>query len=259
MDTNLINVFDGQINNDLIKLVNARELHQFLEIGKKFSDWIKDKIDKYNFVENQDYILISQNRETSSGGTKIIEYHISLDMAKEISMVERNDKGKQARQYFIECEKKLVHQNQFKLPQTYVEALEYLLISEKKNIELEHKIKQDAPKVSAFDNASVIFPKKTNVNDTKAYKNYITKLYPFLKNNHITNILEYYCKLKHLNDKSYIKYELDDVIKLFFDECSYKINNNTVIINHNCLLTSKLIVKKELAIKYINYTELDFK
>ena len=84
--------------------VNARELHAFLENRDHFSTWIKDRISQYGFVENQDFITFTEN--LVNGGRRI-EYALSLDMAKELSMVERNAKGKQARQYFIDCEKRL--------------------------------------------------------------------------------------------------------------------------------------------------------
>lgn len=84
------------------RAVSARELYAFLESKRQFSDWIKDRIEKYGFVENQDFETFSQNRE--SGG-RLIEYALTIDCAKEIAMVEGNEKGKQARQYFIECEK----------------------------------------------------------------------------------------------------------------------------------------------------------
>lgn len=99
--------------NDLIKIesregretVNARTLHKFLENGKQFTDWIKHRIDAYDFGKGNDYIVIHDSVKNVSGGRPSTEYHISLDMAKELSMVERNDKGKQARSYFIEMEK----------------------------------------------------------------------------------------------------------------------------------------------------------
>ncbi|HGJ5882876.1 antA/AntB antirepressor family protein [Arsenophonus sp.] len=102
---NLINIETKNINGELIQTVNARDLHQFLEVGKDFSNWIKDRIKQYGFVENIDYIVFANFGENPFGGRPAKEYHISLDMAKELSMVERNEKGKQARQYFIECER----------------------------------------------------------------------------------------------------------------------------------------------------------
>jgi phage anti-repressor protein len=85
------------------KTVNAIDLHSFLGSGQKFSDWIKNRVEQYSFIEGQDFTI---NLGKSTGGRPTQDYHLSLDMAKELSMVERNEKGKQARQYFIECEKK---------------------------------------------------------------------------------------------------------------------------------------------------------
>lgn len=86
------------------QLVSGRELHQFLEVKSRFNDWIKNRIEKYRFVENIDFTTLTKNLVN---GGKETDYIIRLDMAKELSMVENNDKGRQARRYFIECEKQL--------------------------------------------------------------------------------------------------------------------------------------------------------
>ena len=109
----LIKLTQQTINNQKIRAVNARELHKFLEVKRQFSDWIKNRISQYDFEENKDFICISQKNETQRvdgqlGISVSTEYYISLDMAKELAMVERNEKGKQARQYFTECERKLL-------------------------------------------------------------------------------------------------------------------------------------------------------
>ncbi|PAV06451.1 hypothetical protein CBG25_05990 [Arsenophonus sp. ENCA] len=103
--SNLINIETKNINGTLIQTVNARDLHAFLEIGKDFTTWIKDRIKQYGFVKNQDYVIVENLSSPKSGSANsrqqaLKEYAISLDMAKELSMVERNEKGKQARQYF---------------------------------------------------------------------------------------------------------------------------------------------------------------
>lgn len=107
MATQLIPVFNGTINNESVLLCDARELHTFLEVGKRFASWITERLTEYKFAENQDYISFSQNREKPQGGRPTKDYHLTLDTAKELAMVERNEKGRQIRRYFIECEKKL--------------------------------------------------------------------------------------------------------------------------------------------------------
>lgn len=90
-----------------IESVNARELYEFLEVKTKFSDWIKSRIEKFSFEENTDFVKVSVKKDTFGGAQQSIEYHISIDMAKQLSMVENNKKGIEARKYFINCEKAL--------------------------------------------------------------------------------------------------------------------------------------------------------
>ena len=107
MTNQLIPIFNGTISNEPTLLCNARDLHAFLGIGKVFAGWIKTRIEEYGLVENQDYIAIFQNRKIGHGRGKI-DYHLTLDTAKELAMVERNEKGREVRRYFIECEKQLL-------------------------------------------------------------------------------------------------------------------------------------------------------
>lgn len=102
----LMKVSQAKIGGESVNAVNARELHKFLEVGKVFAAWIQERIQQYAFTENSDFEVVSESGKNPSGGRPAREYMISLDMAKELAMVERNEKGKQARQYFIECERR---------------------------------------------------------------------------------------------------------------------------------------------------------
>lgn len=86
-----------------INSADARELHAFLNSEQQYADWIKNRISQYGFLENQDYII----KTTYTGRRPRKEYFITLNMAKELCMVENNAKGKEARQYFIKCEQEL--------------------------------------------------------------------------------------------------------------------------------------------------------
>jgi phage anti-repressor protein len=109
MNSQLIPVFNGTLSSETALLCNARDLHTFLGVKRDFSNWIRERIDDYGFIENQDYILLAKNGEEriGRGGHNRKDYHLTLDTAKELAMVERNDKGRQVRRYFIECEKRL--------------------------------------------------------------------------------------------------------------------------------------------------------
>lgn len=90
MTSQLIPVFNGTISNETALLVNARDLHSFLDVGKRFASWIVERIAEYGFVENQDYILVSPNREIKGrgGDRRSKDYHLTLDTAKELAMVD---------------------------------------------------------------------------------------------------------------------------------------------------------------------------
>ncbi len=85
-------------------VLSGRQLHEFLEIGTEYAKWFS-RMKEYGFVENQDFAVIVKNDENPLGGRPSTDHVIKLDMAKEIAMIQRNEKGKQARQYFIQVEK----------------------------------------------------------------------------------------------------------------------------------------------------------
>lgn len=86
------------------QLVSGRELHEFLEVGTEYKKWFS-RMTEYGFVENTDFTRVTQKCPTPGGVQNITDHAMTLDMAKEISMIQRSEKGKQARQYFIEVEK----------------------------------------------------------------------------------------------------------------------------------------------------------
>ncbi|RTJ61866.1 antA/AntB antirepressor family protein, partial [Campylobacter jejuni] len=98
-----IQIYNDKTIGTEINSANAREIFCFLEIETQFSIWLERRILSYNFIENQDYII----ELVYTKGRPRKEYYVTLDMAKELCMVENNEKGRQARRYFIECEKRL--------------------------------------------------------------------------------------------------------------------------------------------------------
>ena len=155
-------------DNNGKKAVSARDLHAFLESKQDFSTWIKNRIEKYDLVENVDYVTAPQIYGTANGGHSTrLEYALTIDAAKELSMVEGNEKGKQARKYFIACEQKLkeLQPKQYQLPQTYLEALKALVVSEEEKQQLALENKMMKPKADYFDNL-VDRNLLTNIRDT---------------------------------------------------------------------------------------------
>lgn len=100
---NLIAITSRRIGAQEVQTVSARDLHTFLEVSTAFTTWITRRVEEYGFVYGRDFLPFLQE---SSGGRPATEYAITLDMAKELSMVERNSKGREARAYFIDCERR---------------------------------------------------------------------------------------------------------------------------------------------------------
>ena len=99
----LINITKTTINDEEVNAVNARDLHEKLGVKRDFSNWIKDRLE--GFTEGQDFTVAKIGEGKNRGRFAPIEYIISLDVAKHIAMLERNEQGKKIRQYFIEVEK----------------------------------------------------------------------------------------------------------------------------------------------------------
>lgn len=96
-----------QANENEEQVVSGRELHEFLQVKTKYVDWIDRKIKKYGFIENRDFVLVSQKWETNNPRnpyTEIQDHIMKISMAKEVAMTENSEKGCKARLYFIKCE-----------------------------------------------------------------------------------------------------------------------------------------------------------
>lgn len=130
------------------QVVSARELHEFLESKQDFSNWIQNRIKKYGFVEGTDFTTFNKIIERA----KRIEYALTTGTAKEIAMVEGNDKGKQARQYFIACEKAALSFHTRELSRK--ELLQMALEAEEHKERLQAQLTLQAPKVVFADAVS---------------------------------------------------------------------------------------------------------
>lgn len=105
MATALVPVFTGTLADRTTQLCDARTLHTFMQVKRDFTTWIKGRIRKFGFVANEDYLLTKSGEQLPSGTKYVHDYHLTLDMAKELAMVENNEQGRAARRYFIECER----------------------------------------------------------------------------------------------------------------------------------------------------------
>nr|DAT15938.1 MAG TPA: KilAC domain protein [Caudoviricetes sp.] len=131
------------LNDNQEPVVSGRQLHEALGVKTKYADWFNRMIE-YGFTENQDFLLLKNEQQTGRGGHNKVDHIIKLDMAKEIAMIQRTDKGKEVRQYFIQVEK------DFNSPEKIMARA--LKIADNKIHKLEAQMEADKPKV-LFANA----------------------------------------------------------------------------------------------------------
>lgn len=138
----LINI---TLNDSHEPVVSGRQLHEALEVKTEYRKWF-GRMAEYGFEENQDFARVTQKYPTPGGLQDMTDHIIKLDMAKEISMIQRTDKGKEVRQYFIQVEK------DFNSPEKIMARA--LLMADKKIHKLEAQIEADKPKVLFADSVS---------------------------------------------------------------------------------------------------------
>ena len=134
----LIPLHSQTIDGNAVETVNARELHAFVESKQEFANWIKNRIEKYGFIENYDFLITLS--KTPNGGRPSQEYYITLDMAKQLAMVENNEKGTQVRKYFIECEKQLMQPKQMTPMEMVAFIANQMVEQERKTTQLEVRL-----------------------------------------------------------------------------------------------------------------------
>ncbi|EEU33025.1 hypothetical protein HMPREF0946_01098 [Fusobacterium vincentii 3_1_36A2] len=242
--------------NELIKieiknnqqLVSGRELHKFLEVGTRYNDWINRIIEKYNFIENKDFITITQKRVTAQGNeTEFDDHLMTIAMAKEIAMVSNTEKGKEARIYFIKCEEAWnspemilarANQIQSRMIENYADKIRIL----------ENKIEENKPKVEFYND--VIDSKNTCDMQT------VAKILNFkgVGRNNLFEILREN-KILQSNNQPYQKY-VDNgwfrVIETKFND--YK--TSEIKISFKTVVFQKGIEKISILLKDLGYTKV---
>lgn len=148
----MLPVYENESNE---KFVDARELHTHLLVGKDFTSWIKERIEKYGFVEGEDFSPIL----VKTTGRPKTEYLLTLDTAKEIAMVQNNEMGRATRKYFIEVEKRAKRmtfpsymiEDPIKRAQKWIEEQKHVQLLETKTAALEQQVSEYKPKVTYLD------------------------------------------------------------------------------------------------------------
>lgn len=168
--------------NEIIKVnydnerptVSAKELHNFLEINTRFNVWFPRMI-AYGFSENVDFARLSQKCDTLGGTQEMVDYQLTIDMAKELCMIQRNDKGKEARQYFIEIEKQwnnpeMVMARALKMADNKIKKLELQIEDQKPMVEFAATVTKSCDNILMRDMAKLLCDQNINIGEKRLYK-----------------------------------------------------------------------------------------
>ncbi len=173
-------IINVNLNDNQEPVVSGRQLHEALGVNSNYTTWF-DRMTEYGFTENEDYVLLSNfGNQTGRGGHNKVDHIIKLDMAKEIAMIQRTDRGKQVRQYFIQIEK------DFNSPEKIMARA--LLMADKKVHQLEAQIEADKSKV-LFANAveasatSILIGDFAKILRQNGYNIGQNRLFEWLRNN----------------------------------------------------------------------------
>jgi len=252
----LVKITKQQIGTTEVNSVNARDVHEYLEVKTAFSNWIKRAIEKYDFLDNTDYVKVTGAKNGNSqfsGLQERIDYIVTLDMAKELAMLENNPKGKEIRKYFIECEKELKNQKPTMQIPTHLQTAKMLvnaleqnekLILENKTLEQTNTILMHTNKLyTATEIAKELgFPSATILNKKLEelkiqYKtNDCWVLSSKYSNLGYTSIKQYILENgKVVYDRKFTQKGRDFILKLFQEQEDMKQQESYIIKNNDLL------------------------
>ncbi len=235
------------------KVVNARELHEGLGNKRQFADWIKQRLNEADAIENEDYVLISQNCETSTGGTIRKEYILTLLIAKEMAMLERNEKGKEYRKYLISVEEKYKIDLSKLSPelQMFKQIFDSVAMTQIKQAELEQSINESKQEIQNMRDVITLSPASWRRDTSLLINKIALELGGF---EHIKDVRE---KIYKLLDERFgvdVKTRLTNKRRRMADEgvCKSKRDKLTVldvIADDKKLIEGYIAIVKEMAIK----------
>jgi len=250
---------DLQILNNTNLTMTLKEITDLLEVRHNNAIRVVD-----NMIKNKDFgtaTLIEYQYVKGNGAKDIIKTY-QLDERQSIAIASRLNVSLLMR--VIDRLKELEQEKSygiFKLPSNYEEALEDLLVKVKENKLLEKQVEFLEPFKETVDGSKVIFPKKESVFDKeRGFKKDVKEICPYLSNDKITNILEFYTTKKYKNTDYYVKDEIKYCVEKFIEDSTQEIRGTkkSVILYHKCLPGGKTIVNKDYAIQYLGKREEDF-
>ncbi len=149
------------LGGNLIKTVDGREVHRFLEVGKDYTTWMKDRIKKYGFIEGVDFVKVDDLSSPKSGSAKsrpqtVTEYFLTLGMGKELGMVDRSERGRRVRKYFISVEEQGSVAKQMTPAEMFLHNAQMMVTIERQQAEHAEALKTIGAQVERVEKAQTV-------------------------------------------------------------------------------------------------------
>jgi|GEM_PF-706189 len=132
-------ITDRAVGDHLVKTVDGREVHRYLGAKKDYTTWIKDRIAKFGFLENADYVVFTNFGENPTGGRPATEYFLTIGMGKELGMVDRSEKGRAIRKYFLTIEERAIAHQPMTAAEIILQNAQALVTFERRQAEVERQ------------------------------------------------------------------------------------------------------------------------
>jgi phage anti-repressor protein len=219
-------ITDKAVGDQLVKTVDGREVHAFLQAKKDYTTWIKDRIAKFGFVENVDYVVFTNFGENPNGGRPATEYFLTIGMGKELGMVDRSEKGRAIRKYFLTIEEKAVTTTRpLTTTETLIQMLQLQADVERRQAEHEQRLISIDARVERIEDTAPLKAKPQHTETKTEIKTRINKLYglPAWLIDEVLTSIPYrppvFAMVKNSHESaqgsSFAVYQIIDITKLF--------------------------------------------
>ena len=149
-------ITETMMGGNLIKTVDGREVHRFLKVGKDYTSWIKDRIKKFGFIEGVDYLLTEIGEQLPSGTKYRTEYFLTISMGKELGMVDRSERGRQIRKYFISIEERATAPRQMTPAEMFLHSAQSMYAIERQQAAQAEELKAISAHVERVEKAQTV-------------------------------------------------------------------------------------------------------
>ena len=269
-----LNLFDADIGGRVQRCVDAQELHQKLGVGNDFTTWVKSRIAQEALEEKVDYLHLKTQVQHATGTKYRSVYTLTLETAKVIAAMERNETGRKIRKWLVRVEEQVRQQTARNAPQSRIELARQLARTSSElvaTLEREEVLSASVNRLSHTIASNVLIPRPAYKENAEgiALQRIKREIAPYLSIKVIAHVLKHFGQKRtyvqygdHENQvvKPFVREGVENAIAQFLDQAERRVSysRKTVVLTHDCLLGDEALVSAEDAVEYLGYSPDDF-